>query len=92
MYIRYLGFEVGRSCRIYNFNVVDGAQKPREFSVKVQSEAFRSALRFQDGPDICYKRLEHELERETPESLVTAHLTMDDEAIREYAGRKQSRR
>ena len=56
MYIRYVGFNVAGSSRIYNYDVLDTKQK-REFTVKVQSEAFRPAgLKLQDGPSICFDR------------------------------------
>lgn len=50
MYIQYVGFNVAASSRIYNFDVLDTREEAREFTVKVQSEAFRPArLKFQDG-------------------------------------------
>ena len=52
---------------------------------KVQSEAFRSAhLKFQDGPGICFERLEQELESETQESRAEAHLSIGKRDIQEY--------
>jgi SPX domain protein involved in polyphosphate accumulation len=85
MYIQYIGFNVAASSRIYNFDVIDKAEEAREFTVKVQSEAFRSAhLKFQDGPDICFERLEQELERETQESRAEAHLSIGERDIQEY--------
>lgn len=60
-YIQYVGFNVGGGSRFYNFDVVGKSEDAREFTVKLQSEAFRSSpLRFQDGPDICFKRVERE--------------------------------
>ena len=85
MYIQYLGFNVAASSRIYNFDVIDKAEEAREFTVKVESETFRSAhLKFQDGPGICFERLEQELERETRESRAAAHLRIGKRDIREY--------
>ena len=85
MYIQYVGFNVAASSRIYNFDVIDKAEEAREFTVKVQSEAFRPArLRLQDGPDICFARLEQELERETQKSRVEAHLSIRERDIQEY--------
>src|SRR5437879_10258732 len=75
MYIQYIGFNVAASSRLYNFDVID-AKEAREFSVKVQSEAFRpSRLRAQDGPSICFERLKQELEAETEESRTGARLS-----------------
>lgn len=84
MYIQYVGFNVAASSRLYNFDVIDIAEA-REFTVKVQSEAFRpAALKLQDGPDICYARLKQELEGETQESRAEAHLDIGERDVEEY--------
>ena len=84
MYIQYVGFNVAASSRMYNFNVLE-PKEAREFTVKVRSEAFRPArLKLQDGPDICFARLEQELERETQKSRVEAHLSIRERDIQEY--------
>ncbi len=84
MYIQYVGFNVAASSRIYNFDVLD-LKEAREFTVQVQSEAFRPArLRFQDGPSICFERLKQELEGETQESRAEAHLSIGEPDIHEY--------
>jgi SPX domain protein involved in polyphosphate accumulation len=85
MYIQYVGFNVAASSRIYNFDVLDTREEAREFTVKVQSEAFRPArLKLQDGPGICFERLEQELERETQKSRAEAHLSIRERDIQEY--------
>ena len=85
MYIQYTGFNVAASSRTYNFDVIDKADEAREFTVKVQSEAFRTAhLKLQDGPDICFERLELELEKETKESRAEAHLIIGERDIKDY--------
>jgi len=87
LYIQYVGFNVGLGSRFYNFDVL-GTAEPREFTVKVQSEAFRlSPLKFQDGPDISFKRLEHELEVETQESRAKSQLEVGKKEILEYVAR-----
>jgi hypothetical protein len=84
MYIQYVGFNVASRSRIYNFDVIDIAET-REFTVKVQSEAFRPPrLKAQDGPGICFERLEQELEGETQESRAEAHLSIGEPDIQEY--------
>jgi len=84
MYIQYIGFNVAASSRSYNFDVID-AKEAREFSVKVQSDAFRpSRLRVQDGPSICFERLKQELEAETEESRTGARLSIGEREIEEY--------
>ncbi len=91
MYIQYVGFNVAASSRTYNFDVLE-PKEAREFTVKVQSEAFRPAgLKLQDGPGICYARLKQELERETKESRVETHLRIEERDIQEYVERHYRR-
>jgi len=85
MYIQYVGLNVTSSSRIYNFDVIDTKQA-REFTVTVKSEAFRPGrLLLQDGPAICFARLKLELEGETQESRVQAHLSLRERDIEEYS-------
>ncbi len=87
MYIQYVGFDVAASSRIYNFHVIE-TKEAREFTVEVQSETFRPArLKLQDGPDICFARLKQELQGETQESRVEAHLSIGERDIQEYLER-----
>lgn len=87
MYIQYVGFKLADSSRVYNFDVIDTAEA-REFTVNVQSEAFRPAgLKLQDGPDICFGRLKQELQAETQEARAEAHLNIGEPDIREYLER-----
>ncbi len=84
MYIQYVGFNVAASSRIYNFNVID-TNEPREFTVEVQSAAFGpTRLRLQDGPGICFARLQQELQGETKEARAEAHLSIGEQYIEEY--------
>lgn len=85
MYIQYVGFDNVVSSRTYTFHVIDSSSESREFTVKVQAEAFREdALKFQDGPGICFARLQRELDGETPESRAEAHLGIGERDILEY--------
>jgi hypothetical protein len=88
LYIQYLGFELAAGSRTYAFHVIAESEETREFTVDLQSEAFRSPpLRTQDGPGICYARLKQELERETKESRVGTHLQIGERDIQEYIER-----
>jgi hypothetical protein len=85
MYIQYAGFSIVSRSRVYNFDVIDPPAESREFTVKVLSEAFRAgSLSFQDGPGICFVRLQRELDGETPESRAEAHLGIGEQEIQEY--------
>jgi hypothetical protein len=91
MYIQYVGFNVAASSRIYNFDVI-GTGETREFTVKVQSDAFRPArLKLQDGPGLCFARLQQELQGETQESRAEAHLSIGERDIQEYMERHYPR-
>lgn len=92
MYIQYVGFDTAVSSRVYKFHVID-THEVREFTVNVQSAAFRSAcLKLQDGPAICFARLQQELEGETPGSRVVENrLSIEEHDIREYWERHHPR-
>jgi hypothetical protein len=88
VYIQYVGFNVEASSRTYNFDVIS-AKEPREFTVRVQSEAFRPArLKVQDGPGICFERLKQELEGETQASPAVTNLCIGETDIRVYLERQ----
>jgi len=83
MYIQYVGFEVAASSRVYAFHVINAPDAARDFSVTVQSQAFRpDGLKIQDGPCICFERLDKELRG--PASLVECHLMIGERDIKEY--------
>jgi len=92
--IQYVGFNVAAASRTYTFRVVDAAVEARQFTVKIQSEAFRStALKFQDGPEICFSRLKRELEGGNQESRAAKpHLHIGDQDIQEYLQRRRPRK
>jgi len=93
MYIQYVGFDIAASSRIYSFHVIDMPHEARDFTVKVQSEAFRSdSLKLQDGPGICFARLAEDLRGETLESRVEAHLSISEGDIKGYLERHYPRK
>ena len=93
MNIQYVGFRVAAASRNYAFCVTEAATEARHFTVKIQSEVFRSTpLKFQDGPDICFARVRRELERETQEAPAEPHLRIEDQDILEYLERHRPRK
>jgi len=85
MYIQYVGFDTAPSFRLYTFHVINPPSDPREFTVKVQSEAFGpNRLSLQDGPGICYARLGQELQGQTPESPADRCLIIGERDITDY--------
>lgn len=92
MYIQYVGFDVAASSRIYNFHVIDTPGEAREFTVNIQSDAFRTArLKLQDGPAICFARLKQELQGEPAASSAGNSLSIGERDIREYWERHHPR-
>jgi hypothetical protein len=88
MYIQYVGFDVIATSRIYTFRVIDVPRETREFTVKIQSEAVRwPSLKFQDGPGICFARVQRELDGETQGSRAEPQLSVNEKDIREYIER-----
>jgi hypothetical protein len=88
MYIQYGGFTVSQNSRIYNFQVLDPSRAPRAFTVKIQSDTNHwAALKLQDGPGICFERLDQELGRETTASCAELNLHINEQDIRKYLAR-----
>jgi len=88
MYIQYTGFKVAMNSRIYSFHVLDATREPREFTVRIHSDTnLWAALKLQDGPGICFERLEQELSRETPASCAELNLRISEQDTREYLAR-----
>lgn len=93
MNIQYAGFVVAATARVYAFSVPDTLAETREFTVKVHLGAFRTtALRFQDGPEICSVRLKRELQEETQDSPANPHLRIEAQDIQEYLRRRYPRK
>ena len=85
MYIQYRGFSIEATSRVYAYHVLDPPQGSREFTVGVQTDAFRfSSLKIQDGPGMCYARLKQELDRETDDSPADTHLHITQYDIQVY--------
>jgi hypothetical protein len=62
--IRYLGFEATGQGRQYAFQV-EGEPGPRVFRFVIPHAAFaRRSARFQDAPDLCFSRLQRDLEQD----------------------------
>ena len=67
-----------------------GAAEPRMFTLLIPGEAFSShTIRFQDGPDLCFRRLQRELTAD-PDLLPDDGMVLTAEEIGDYrAGREQ---
>ncbi len=88
MYIQYTGFKVAVNSRIYSFKVLDATKEPREFTVRIHSDTnLWNTLKLQDGPGICFERLERELGRETPAACAELNLRISEQDIHEFQAR-----
>ncbi|MGO8789156.1 MAG: hypothetical protein ACLQVL_17475 [Terriglobia bacterium] len=71
--------------RIYSFQVLDPARESREFTVSIHSDTnLWAKLKLQDGPGICFERLEQELGRESTDCCAELNLRISEEDIRAY--------
>lgn len=60
--LEYIGVTASATEREYTMRLRESAAEPRDFVIVISSEAFRSErVRFQDGPDICYQKMQREL-------------------------------
>jgi len=85
MHIQYVGLDNSISSRIYAFHVIDPPGESREFTVQIESGSFcAGSLKFQDGPGVCFARLQKELEGETHESHAESHLRVGEQDIHAY--------
>ena len=90
MHIQFAGYDIESNSRIYKFDVVDPPREAREFTVAIESKTSRwGSLKLQDGPGICFERLRHELERETPELSAKSHLHIGEQDVQEYLARQR---
>jgi hypothetical protein len=62
IFVLYKGFQAKHLFREYTFTVRIAGEEPLPFTLTIPNEAFDSRrARFQDAPDICSRRLLHEL-------------------------------
>jgi hypothetical protein len=60
--VQYVGFKAKALVREYSFVVRRALNETSEFTLSIGNEAFGSRrVRFQDAPEICSLRLQHEL-------------------------------
>ena len=80
----YLGSTVNQRTRVYSLRVGD-AGSLRNFTVAIANRAFLSKrVRYQDAPEICFRKLTRELEAEDGEGMPSTHLEVSDAELDEY--------
>ena len=81
--LRYLGFEITPEGREYSVQVSSDTE-PRLFVLRVTHEAFAShQARFQDAPDLCYRKLGRELGAD-PNLVPDGPLQLSDDELLDY--------
>jgi hypothetical protein len=70
--------------REYKLRVRFGAEESHEFTLAIQNEAFlANRVRYQDGPDICFHKLERELAAFT-DGMPDAYQSVTDGDLEAY--------
>ena len=93
--VEFVGFESAANARVYSFVVRQASTEPRDFTPTISNQAFTDHLiSFQDGPDICSRKLRHELAANGNQPSET-RLNITDTDLEDYrsmhAPRKASR-
>ena len=87
IHIQYVGFHPTASVREYTFCVLPSSIETgarREFTLTIANEAFLShRARYQDGPDICFSKLQSELGGE-PQRPLTMRFGVSDQDLENY--------
>ena len=87
--VQYVGFRTTDNGREYTL-CASGGLEPRMFVLLIPGDAFvKHAVRFQDGPDLCFRRLQRELTAD-PDLLPGAGFVLTTEELLDYReGRAQ---
>jgi hypothetical protein len=94
-HVEYVGFTSRDSAREYTLRVKQAAGDSQDFKLLIPNEAFLShRVRYQDGPEICFLKLQRELMASPGE--LPASLSVTDADLEEYRAahnaKPQSRR
>jgi hypothetical protein len=81
--VEYVGFAVTETAREYTLRV-RSARETHDFRLVIPILAFdERRVRYQDAPEICFLRLQRELD-DAEGSLPVRHLTISDSELEEY--------
>jgi len=82
--VEYQDFTAGETTREYRLRVRRGTAS-HQFTVAIPNEAFLSGrVRYQDGPDLCYLKIQREIVACDGDALPAAALTLTDQELEEY--------
>ena len=94
MGIQYAGFAVVAGGREYSFLVPGPDNMGRAFTMLIQDSAFRRGmLKYQEGPDLCYRKLLSALAAEEGKSPLRSRQQVTESEVVEYTalGRTKGR-
>ena len=81
---QYVGFTVNEKTREYRLELRRLGDETHQFTVAISNKAFlASRVRYQDAPEICFLKLQRELDA-SGEDLPASHLTVTDAELEEY--------
>ena len=83
--LQYLGFSVVTGGREYSFRVRVPEGIDRDFTIAVSNAGFLSGgLKYQEGPDVCYRKLLHALVGEQDGSPALPRQQLSDSEVFDY--------
>jgi len=84
VHVEYVGFRSSETTREYTLRVKQAAGVTDDFTLAIANEAFIShRVRYQDGPDICFLKLQRELAA-LDGALPASYLSITDADLEEY--------
>jgi hypothetical protein len=83
-HVEYMGFKSVEDTREYNLRVRQGASEAQEFTIIISNSAFLTkAVRYQDGPDLCFHKLQRALAASATEPM-PARLRVTEADLDDY--------
>jgi hypothetical protein len=83
-HVEYVGFTTRGAAREYTLRVRPAAGEPHNFTLAIQNEAFLARrVRYQDGPDVCFLKLQRELAA-CADGFPASRLSVSDAELEEY--------
>ena len=80
----YVGFTVNKTSRVYTLRVSQGEGRFRSYAVSISNRSFlKNRIGYQDGPAICFLKLENEL-RAKGDEKTSSKLHITDAELAEY--------
>jgi hypothetical protein len=84
--VEYLGFKSLETTREYSLRVHQGTTSVQEVTIVIESAAFVGKLvRYQDGPELCFHKLQRALAVAAEADVMPARLLVTDADLADYA-------